>query len=77
MTGKALRRMRQRLAKSRSLRRLKRLFSAHPEWLNPRVIGIHAKTPRPCSCRACGNPRRFFGLVTRQERIALLVDGWD
>ena len=65
MTGKALRRMRQRLAKSRSLRRLKNLFSSHPEWLNPRAIGIHARTPRQCSCGACGNPRRLLGLVIR------------
>jgi len=75
MTGKALRRMRQSLAKSRSLRRLKNLFSSHPEWFNPRVIGIHAKTPRRCSCGLCGNPRRFLGLRTRQELIAMLADG--
>lgn len=74
MTDKALRRMQQRLAKTRSLRRLKRTFSSHPEWLNPRVIGIHAKTPRQCSCGACGNPRRLMGLVTRQERLAMLMD---
>lgn len=24
----------------------------------------------PCSCAACGNPRRHFGGVTRQERRA-------
>jgi len=25
---------------------------------------------QPCSCWACGNPRRHFGAKTQQERIA-------
>lgn len=29
------------------------------------------KTPgKVCSCEMCGNPRRFFGVVTRQEMAA-------
>lgn len=30
------------------------------------------KTPVPCSCTMCGNPRKFFKQKTRQERIAEL-----
>lgn len=30
-----------------------------------------AKTPAPCSCWACGNPRKWFKAVTIQER------SWD
>lgn len=29
-------------------------------------------TPCPCSCWMCGNPRRYFGELTRQERRRLL-----
>lgn len=27
------------------------------------------KTRKPCSCYMCGNPRKRFGEVTRQEKI--------
>ena len=74
MMDKALRRMHQRRAKLRSQRRLKVLFGPNPEFLTRRVIGIHAKTPRACSCSLCGNPRRFFRQVTRQEKVAALLD---
>ena len=26
------------------------------------------KTPTPCSCWMCGNPRRYFGQMTIQEK---------
>jgi hypothetical protein len=26
-----------------------------------RVYGIHARTPKVCSCWMCGNPRRYWG----------------
>ena len=26
------------------------------------------KTPTPCSCPMCGNPRKWFGIRTIQER---------
>ena len=34
-----------------------------PFWL-----GFHAGTPHPCSRYCCGNPRKWFGEVTQQER---------
>ena len=29
---------------------------------------------RPCSCYMCGNPRKYYGVVTRQEKIAALSE---
>ena len=31
-------------------------------------LGKLAKTPVPCSCPMCGNPRRYFGQETLSER---------
>jgi hypothetical protein len=31
---------------------------------NPKIY----RTPTPCSCWMCGNPRKWFGLKTIQER---------
>jgi len=32
--------------------------------------GHLGKTNTVCSCRMCGNPRKYCGLVTRQEKLA-------
>ncbi len=32
-----------------------------------RYLGIYRKTKVPCSCTACGNPRRHVGFLTKQE----------
>lgn len=34
---------------------------------NPRLVGKLAQTRVPCSGPCCGNPRRYFGELTRQE----------
>ena len=31
------------------------------------------KNRQPCSCPMCGNLRRWFGVVTRQERKAVAI----
>lgn len=36
---------------------------------DPVFLGIMVKTPCRCSCVSCGNPRRHYGEVTRQEKI--------
>lgn len=36
----------------------------------PRRIGLYARTPTPCSCPLCGNPRRWLQEPTIQERRA-------
>lgn len=33
-----------------------------------RELGILVDTPTVCSCWMCGNPRRYFGELTIQER---------
>lgn len=37
-----------------------------------RLIGMRARTPKPCSCVMCGNPRKFFGDKTKQELNSIL-----
>lgn len=34
-----------------------------------RIAGRMLHTRTPCSCPMCGNPRRHFGKVTRQEML--------
>jgi hypothetical protein len=38
-------------------------------------VGRYARTPKMCSCFMCGNPRRFQGEPTLQERRAM--PGYD
>lgn len=33
-------------------------------------VSAKAETPKPCSCFMCGNPRKWFGEKTVQERRA-------
>ena len=48
-------------------KRLKYWGSMHK---TPTQLGILVNTPTPCSCRICGNPRKFFNEKTMQERRA-------
>jgi hypothetical protein len=34
-------------------------------------VGMYSRTPKVCSCYMCGNPRRFHGEPSIQERRAL------
>lgn len=36
-----------------------------------KLLGKVIDTPTPCSCWMCGNPRRYFKVLTRQERRAI------
>lgn len=36
-----------------------------------KVLGKAVDTPCPCSCWMCGNPRRYFHELSRQELIAI------
>ncbi len=36
------------------------------------VQGILVGTATLCSCSMCGNPRKYFGEITRQETLAAL-----
>ena len=61
--------------RSRSWRRFQRerikskRLKSHGRW-SPEFSPTWIDTPKPCSCPTCGNPRRHFGEVTRQERLA-------
>jgi len=37
-------------------------------------LGSYGKVRKPCSCPECGNPRKYFGELTIQERTAPMVD---
>ena len=42
---------------------------------DPRIIGIGASTHcRACSCPGCGNPRKHFGNLTKQEKLSELSE---
>jgi hypothetical protein len=45
----------------------------HPDG---RTFSRFADHPKRCSGPCCGNPRRHFGAVTRQERRAGQVGDW-
>ena len=46
------------------------------EQMPPNILGILMETPCMCSCPMCGNPRRHFGLKTRQEIRAEDIEHW-
>ena len=62
------------------VRRVMRIFRQRHNWLEQRYPGTYTddgelakmmiSTRVPCSCFMCGNPRRYFGEKTIQERRA-------
>lgn len=36
---------------------------------NKREVGIASKTKKSCSCWMCGNPRKYKGEKTKQEKL--------
>lgn len=42
-----------------------------------KTIGKLANTAAPCSCAMCGNPRKFHGELTMQERRLMQEDPQD
>lgn len=62
--------------KARNRERWRRIFSRHhwstpAKWLDWSVARA-AQHGKLCSCQMCGNPRRYFGEETIQERRAAL-----
>jgi len=73
-------------------RRMKDRLDSSPDWyrcfvpdvgfvmdheLVERELHVLRRTPKRCSCWQCGNPRRYRGELTRQERDASDVNSWD
>jgi hypothetical protein len=54
------------------VRRTLRHYFMERHALSARRVGMYSKTPKLCSCFMCGNPRRFRGELTIQERRAML-----
>lgn len=44
--------------------------SAQKAGANPRQVARLLRTPKPCSCWMCGNPRRYSSAVPIQEQRA-------
>ena len=74
MRGKAFRRHQVARAKARAHRTCKHNWYWYLGSTTGREIGIMATTRKRCSCTGCGNPRRHFGEITRQEKRAKLGD---
>ena len=55
------------------VRRMLRHYFMERHALSARRVGMYSKTPKICSCFMCGNPRRFRGELTLQERRAMLA----
>jgi len=51
-------------------KRRKSRFTYHYVSDNPRHQAVQLETPCICSCCGCGNPRKHFKVVTRQEVLA-------
>lgn len=47
----------------------RRQWWGHP--LTRKELGQAEKTPTPCSCWMCGNPRKYFGERSVQERCQM------
>ncbi len=67
MTGLAYRRYQDQRQKSRANRWLRDRMFYPLECITSSRIGQRAATRVTCSGPCCGNPRRHFGVVTRQE----------
>jgi hypothetical protein len=67
MRGLAYRRHQRQRAKYRAIRCLRQTFSPDMERVTPKQVARYAVDRVPCSCSMCGNPRRYFGMVTVQE----------
>ena len=60
----------QRAIRRAQVERLKRKRAKHwgRDQLNARQLGIAVTTAAVCSCWMCGNPRKYHGERTIQER---------
>ena len=71
--------------RDRDYRRAQRRLSIHRARERGILFGVRndelwvrrsAAAPKDCSGPCCGNPRRWFGQETMQERRSASVDDW-
>jgi len=46
---------------------MREMWGYQADDMSPRFLGRYTTTRTPCSCRMCGNPRRYFGERTFHE----------
>lgn len=69
MRHRGLRRAHRERLKARVRARMRRIWRDGRALADdPRQVARWVTTRQPCSCAMCGNPRRWFGAKTRQER---------
>jgi hypothetical protein len=49
----------------------RRRMMGNVDRMTPRLLGIWARTPCPCSCPMCGNARAYIGDTLQEKRSAL------
>jgi hypothetical protein len=54
----------------KAVERAKRSLAHTALYKRPEAAPWFAKNRKKCSCWMCGNPRRYFGELTMQERKA-------
>jgi len=73
--NRAWRRRQAQRAKHRTISFLKNNLNLKYQAYDPKAVGIWTSTHRrPCSCRSCGNPRKYYGALTLQEQRWLAPD---
>jgi hypothetical protein len=77
MRTRADRRRADRRRKRQVRDRIQQVGLGDPEQLGARGLGRAANAWHHHACAMCGNPRRHFGEVTRQEKRAKLEDRFD
>ena len=65
--------MRTKAYRRHHIKRLKRVRSHYYDGdISEKQLQLLIHTRKPCSCYMCGNPRRHFGEITRQEELSNL-----
>jgi hypothetical protein len=64
MRGLAFRRAQER-------RKKQKVKQYHGGWSgsSPRATGLAARSPQMCSCRGCGNRRKYEGPTIQEQRL--------
>lgn len=57
-----------RIHHARRLKEKRKHYSKNKGILSDRAVGTLFHSPARCSCFMCGNPRKYFGERTVQER---------
>lgn len=69
---KSMKRALRRHHKDRLKKKRKHYWFGYEEPMNDKMLGMVSTTPHPCSGHCCGNPRKWFGELTIQEKRNLL-----